>query len=411
MEKIQPMEVNSIYEGDNLEILSKFPENSIDVIYLDPPFFSNRHYEVIWKDGAELRAFQDRWQGGIEHYISWMEPRLRECHRILKKTGSIFLHCDWHASHKLRTLLDNIFGENNFRNEIIWCYTGASSPNQKQFLRKHDNIYWYSKDVNWKFNADDVRMPYSQSTLNRIKAGEEGGKSAESVFHGQRTSREANPLGKIPEDWWTIPAVGSTAKERLGYPTQKPLALLERIIQVASDKGDIVLDPFCGCGTTLVASRKEKRKWIGIDISSTACKLMKKRLREVCGVNAQMIKGKVDINYVKKLQPFEFQNWVIVDKFYGTVSRTKSGDMGIDGITPQITGGYPIQVKQSDGIGRNVVDNFVSAIQRMKKNKGYIVALSFGKGAIEEVARLKNEGKINIILRTVQDLLDGKVEE
>ena len=114
MKRLFIMEVNSIYEGDNLEILNKFPNNSVDLIYLDPPFFSNRHYEVIWEDGAELRAFQDRWQGGIEHYISWMEPILRECYRILKKTGSIFLHCDWHANAHLRILLDKIFGENNW---------------------------------------------------------------------------------------------------------------------------------------------------------------------------------------------------------------------------------------------------------------------------------------------------------
>jgi len=114
------MEVNAIYEGDNLEIMSKFPSNSVDLIYADPPFFSNRQYEVIWDDGAEIRAFQDRWKGGIEHYITWMEPRLKECQRLLRETGSMYLHCDWHANAHLRILMDRIFGENNFRNEIVW---------------------------------------------------------------------------------------------------------------------------------------------------------------------------------------------------------------------------------------------------------------------------------------------------
>lgn len=133
------MEINTIYEGDNLEILSKFPSNNIDLIYADPPFFSNKHYEIIWKDGAELRAFQDRWQGGVEHYISWMEPRLRECRRVLKDSGSIYLHCDYHADAHLKILMDKIFGENNFRNGIVWHYKKWSAG-WKQFQRNHDII-------------------------------------------------------------------------------------------------------------------------------------------------------------------------------------------------------------------------------------------------------------------------------
>jgi len=213
------------------------------------------------------------------------------------------------------------------------------------------------------------------------------------------------------QDLWTDINPVSGSKEYLGYPTQKPIALLMRVISASSNEGDVVLDPFCGCGTTLAAAQKLKRKWIGIDVSPTACKLMVKRLRTQFGVNVHPIKGTVDLKYVKNLQPFDFQNWVVVDKFLGNISRTKSGDMGIDGLTPQITGGFPIQVKQSDGVGRNVVDNFKSAMARVKKNKGYIVAFSFGKGAYEEVARVKNQEGITIILRTIQDLIDGKIEE
>jgi len=174
--------------------------------------------------------------------------------------------------------------------------------------------------------------------------------------------------------------------------------------------GDIVLDPFCGCGTTIIAAQKLKRRWIGIDVSPTACKLILRRLRQEQSVKAVLIKGKVDMKYVKKLNPYEFQNWVVVDKFLGTVSKKKSGDMGIDGLTPQILGGYPIQVKQSNNVGRNVVDNFETAIRRAKKKKGYIVAFSFGKGAYEEVARVKNKEGLEIILRTVKELLEGKIE-
>jgi len=402
------MEINTIYEGDNLEILSKFPNNSIDLIYLDPPFFSNRHYEVIWKDGAELRAFQDRWQGGVEHYISWMEPRLRECQRVLKESGSIYLHCDYHADAHLRILMDKIFGEHNFRNEIIWHYKKWSAGWQ-QFQRNHDIILFYSKSNNKKRIFNKMFMDRAESTLKRFGTAkiisgydEETGKRIPS----QMAKEESK--GVPMDDVWDI---GRVPPIKQMFPTQKPEALLERIISASSKEGDIVLDPFCGCGTTLVASQKLKRKWIGIDVSPTACKVMAKRMRQTFSISPQIIKGRVDLKYVQKLNPFDFQNWVVVDKFLGNISRTKSGDFGIDGLTPQITGGYPIQVKQSEEIGRNVIDNFETAIRRLNKKKGYIIAFSFGKGAREEVARVKNQEGVTIILRTVQELIDGKVEE
>ena len=402
------MEINTIYEGDNLEILSKFPNSSVDLIYLDPPFFSNKHYEVIWKDGAELRAFQDRWQGGIEHYISWMEPRLRECHRVLKESGSIYLHCDWHADAHLRILMDKIFGENNFRNEIVWHYKKWSAGWQ-QFQRNHDIILFYSKTDNKKRIFNKMFMDRAESTLKRfgnakIISGydEKTGKRIPSQMADEESK------GVSMDDVWDI---GRVPPIKQMFPTQKPEQLLERIINASSKEGYIVLDPFCGCGTTLVASQKLKRKWIGIDVSPTACKIMAKRLRQTFSISPKIIKGRVDLKYVQSLNPFDFQNWVVVDKFLGNVSRTKSGDFGVDGLTPQITGGYPIQVKQSEDVGRNVVDNFETAMRRLKKKKGYIVAFSFGKGAREEVARVKNQEDVNIILRTVQELIDGKVEE
>jgi len=393
-------QTNTIYCGDCKEVLRHFPENCIDLIYLDPPFFSNKTYEVIWGDGYELRAFEDRWKGGIQNYIAWMTERIREFHRVLKEEGSIYLHCDWRASARLRVALDSIFGENNFRNEIIWCYTGASSKGQRQFPRKHETIYWYSKSDVWTFNADNLRIPYSESTLKRIEAGEKGGRSAESVFHGERTKRTAHELGKIVEDWWVIPTIGSTAKERLGYPTQKPEALLERIIKASSNPNDIVLDPFCGCGTTIAVAHKLGRRWIGIDVSPTACKLMAKRLRSLRAKFFEIGLPKTVVD-LKQLQPFEFQNWVI-EKLSARINPKKVGDMGIDGY---YLDGTPIQVKQSDNVGRNVVDNFETAMQRIEKNKGVIVAFSFGKGAYEEVARAKNEQGLEITLKTVEEIL------
>ncbi len=217
--------------------------------------------------------------------------------------------------------------------------------------------------------------------------------------------------GKPVQNLWDdIQMVSSQSNERLGYPTQKPVALLERIIKTVTDEGDVVLDPFCGCGTTLVAAQQLNRRWIGIDVSPTACKLMRKRMQKKFKIKVHVIRGKVDMNYVKGLAPFEFQNWVVVDKFLGKASQRKSGDMGIDGFTPEVLGGYPIHVKQSKSVGRNVVDNFETAVRRINKKKGYIVAYSFVKSAYEEAARAKNQDGLEIILRTVKELLNGKIE-
>lgn len=387
------MEINAIYEGDNIEILTKFPSNSIDLIYADPPFYTGKTWEVIWKDSPERRAFKDRWAGGIEHYITWMEPRLRECFRVLKPTGSMYLHCDWRASAHLRILMDKIFGAKGFKNEIVWAYR-IQGAGKKRWPTKHDNILLYSKTDKYTFNPQYERI-YYQKPFFDVKKDEQG-----------RLYRDV----LVRDVWDDINALISISKELMGYPTQKPVALLERIVKASSNKGDVVLDPFCGCGTTLVASQKLGRRWIGIDISATACKLMGKRLRKEFNITVNIIRGEINLNYVKKLHHFEFQNWVVVDKFLGTVSKKKSSDFGVDGSTPQITGGYPIQVKQSEDVGRNVVDNFETAMRRFNKKKGYIVAFSFGKGAVEEAARVKNQEGLEIILRTVEELLNGKIE-
>jgi len=450
------MEINAIYEGDNLEVMSNSPKKSIDLIYLDPPFYTNKGFEIIWKDKAEIRAFQDRWAGGINHYITYMQPRLVECYNLLKDTGSIYLHCDPHADSYLREEMDKIFRESNFRNEIIWKRTHAHGGGTTGFSSVHDTILFYTKSNKFTFNRQFT--PYSQSYIDdffrykepdgrkyRLVIATGSGETKNDYLWKSKTPTKGrhwaykkekmeelekegmlvySNMGNvsikqyiddkegtlITDIWDDIEVIHSQSKERLGYPTQKPVALLERIIKVSSNKGDTILDPFCGCGTALVASQRLGRKWIGIDISPTACKLMDKRLRKEFSITPKLIRGEVDIKYLKKLQPFEFQNWVVVDKFLGAVSKTKSGDFGIDGYTPQITGGYPIQVKQSEGIGRNVIDNFETAIRRLNKTKGYIVAFSFGRGAIEGVAEAKNNRSIEIILRTVQELLDGKIE-
>jgi len=389
------METNVIYCDDNLHRLTLLDPNSVDLIYLDPPFFSNRHYEVIWGDEAEVRSFEDRWQGGIYHYVEWMRERVMEMWRVLKPTGSLYLHCDWHAVHHLRVMLDDVLGAEHFQNEIIWYYRGAGvSP--RRWARRHDNILWYTKGKEWYFNPDPVRDEYAETTKERF-----------SHYIGNvRGNRDfgpqaLNPKGKHPDDVWPIRIVAPSAKDRLGYPTQKPEELLERIIRSSSKEGDIILDPFAGCGTTLVVAHRFKRHWVGIDISPTACNLMKRRLAKVGALEVKLIGMPASIDDLKSLKPFEFQNW-IVDRINGIQSNRKSGDMGIDGWTFMLHD--PVQIKQSESIGRNIIDNFESAMQRAKKQRGFVIAFSFGRGAHEEVARVKRQG-LEIHLVTVDDLL------
>jgi len=381
--KISEIE-NKIICGDNLEVLQQIPDNSIDLIYIDPPFFSNRHYEEIWHDGAEVRSFEDRWKGGINQYLNWMESRLRQLHRILKDTGSVYLHCDWHAGHYLKVLMDSIFDNKNFMNEIVWCYrTGGAS--KEHFSRKHDTIFFYSRSNKKTFNPIKERIYY------------------EKPFFSPKVDDQGRYFADVlPVDWWEIPAVINISKERVGYPTQKPEALLERIINASSNEGDIVLDAFCGCGTTIAVAHKLKRNWIGIDVSPNACRLIQQRLRRL-GVTAEIIGMPTTEAEIKALSENEFLAWV-GRKLQARINPKRTGDMGIDGWCS--LNQVPIQIKQSVRIGRNVVDNFESAIRRMNKNQGVIVAFSFTRGAYDEVARIRKE--LDIKLTTVKELLESK---
>lgn len=385
------LDTNVIYCGDNLGRLAQFPADSIDLIYLDPPFFSNRHYEVIWGDEAEVRSFEDRWSGGIRHYVAWMRERVIEMKRVLKPTGTLYLHCDWHASHYLKVMLDDIFGDGQFRNEIVWCYSGGGIP-RRDYPRKHDIIFRYTKGPTWTFNVE--RKPYKENT-------QQVGQHSTYIPEERRAIDLAK--GTPVTDWWTdIKTVTGWSPERLGYPTQKPVRLLRRIVEASSNPGDIVLDPFCGCGTTLTAAHNLGRQWIGLDISPTACNVMRRQLAQV-GLVVDVRGLPETMDDLRALKPFEFQNWII-ERINGTHAPRRSGDMGIDGWS--FLTHDPIQVKQSDGIGRNVIDNFETAITRDERKKGYVIAFSFGRGAVEEVARAKGKAGLEIELVTVQSLLD-----
>ena len=285
-----------IFCRDNLEILRGINDKCIDLIYLDPPFNKKKVFSAPLGSSAEGAEFsdifreediKDEWVKSIEFenpalhsylmgvktfsniynycYLVYMAIRLIECQRILKSSGSIYLHCDPTMSHYLKIVMDCIFSENNFRNEIIWCYTGPSSS-KRWFPRKHDVIFWFSTGNAWTFHEDKMRIPYV-----KLETGRTSG-----IFKKAAT---LDSRGKLPEDWWShFSPVGRLQSERTGYPTQKPLALLERIISASSNKGDVVLDPFCGCATTCVAAERLDRQWIGVDVSIKAFEIVKKRL-------------------------------------------------------------------------------------------------------------------------------------
>lgn len=289
------------------------------------------------------------------------------------------------------------WGGEHFQNEIVWYYRGGG-VSQKRFGRRHDTIFFYTKGREWTFNVDPVRTAYSESVLESLPSRYDKSYRGDKVYSGYRP----NPKGKHPDDVWPIqPLMPSDKRERLGYPTQKPEVLLEIIIQASSNPGDVILDPFSGCGTALVVAHRFKRQWIGIDISPTACNLMRRRLERVGALQVKLVGMPTSIKDLKALKPFEFQNW-IVDRINGIQSNRKSGDMGIDGWT--FLAHDPVQIKQSESVGRNVIDNFETAVRRDNKKRGFVVAFSFTRGAHEEAARVKHQG-LEIHLVSVDDLL------
>ncbi|MBB1073944.1 restriction endonuclease subunit M [Rhodoferax sp. 4810] len=450
--------MNTLILGDCLDSLAAIDSESVDLIYLDPPFFSNRNYELIWGDQGEIRSFEDRWSGGIDQYIAWLKERVQALYRVLKSTGSLFLHCDWHANAYIRVyVLDKIFGEENFGNEITWIRSNPKNHGSKNFPNCKDTIFRYVKSNQFIFNKifakhdesyvkksykymdssgrrytllplvnpSDNRpnLTYPFLGITRVWRWTEE-RMQQAYKDGLVVQLKPNAVpryklyfddskGKtVTDNWVDIQQVSN--KESIGYPTQKPEALLERIIQCASNEGDVVLDPFVGGGTTVVAAERLKRQWIGIDQSVAAIKVTELRLhakKDLLSKPFTVQLHKYDYDTLRYQDTVAFETWIITQ--YGGSANTKQrNDLGIDGRT---TDNQPIQIKRSDNIGRNVIDNFKSACERYDKtafdhNKqnnraiGVIIAFSFNKGAIQEVARLKNVEGIIIELITVNQI-------
>jgi len=359
---------NTLYTNDNLYVLSGMNSESVDLIYLDPPFNSKRMYSAPVGSKAAGASFKDMWSwqdvdeyyletladnfpaltkyiASIGHahskqmmaYLTYMSQRIIEMHRILKETGSIYLHCDPTAGHYLKILFDFIFGKNNFRNEIIWSYQRWTSSS-KAFQRTHDTILFYAKNTNSFFNVQTE--PYSKLSQHKAKRFTkiEKGKLIQNYT-------EDNVREKSMRDVWEISILNSQSKERTGYPTQKPLAILHRIIKASSNEGDIVLDPFCGCATTCVAAQQLQRKWIGIDIAQQSVKILIERLSNDAGLfkdftATDQVPKRSD---VKEVQPSESIKKRLYKEQDGKCNACgedfKIWNLEIDHIVPKAKGG------------------------------------------------------------------------
>ncbi|MDD3467682.1 MAG: site-specific DNA-methyltransferase [Campylobacterales bacterium] len=280
-----------ILQGDCKSELKKIDNESVDLIYLDPPFFTQKKQSLKTRDNSKEYAFDDTWES-MADYKGYIQDRLAECKRVLKKTGSIFLHCDRSASHYLRIALDEVFGAENFQSEIVWSYKRWSNT-KKGLLNSHQIIFFYSKTGNFKFNS--IYEGYSATTnvdqIFQKRVRDENGKTKYKDNGNGDFELVAEKKGVPLSDVWEIPYLNPKAKERVGYPTQKPIILLERIIEIASEEGDVVLDPFCGSGTTLVAAILLKRKYIGIDASQDAIELTKSRLDNPIKSESQLLQN------------------------------------------------------------------------------------------------------------------------
>lgn len=505
-----------VYCGENLEKLSTLPDACVDLIYIDPPFNSNRNYEVFWGETKEKRAFEDR-HASTQAYIEFMRPRCVELARVLNKTGSFYFHCDWHASHYVKVMLDQIFGANQFRNEIVWKRSHAHSDTKQGMARSGrvcDYLFFYTKGDTWTWNpqflpysdhhiATEYRhrtpngRPYKETDVTAAKPGGDTEfewrvkrQSALLRWEADITNEWHKPksgweyLGVKPYDgrywayskdnliafwnegrlihrktgmprlmqfqdempgvalqdlWDDIDPINARATERIGYPTQKPLPLLTRIINASSRENDIVLDAFCGCGTALVAAQTLNRQWIGIDVSPTACRVMAKRLRDDCGLQEGEKYWRSGRGFIvrdlpwseeklRRLPPFEFENWAVI-ALGGIPNKAQVGDGVIDGrIYPAsalpegkkrmakaqldfMDTWYPVQVKQKDKVGRPDIDAFEAMMARTDRTKGFYVSFDYSRDAKLEIdAFFRKTGKV-IVPLTVSDILNEELAQ
>ena len=459
---------NQLYYGDNLDILRQHvPNESVDLIYLDPPFNSDATYNVLFKthagdeSRAQIEAFDDTWHWGPQAeeeyeeltrgrttvevarfiqamrtvlgdsdmlaYLVMMAPRLLEMRRVMKPTANIYLHCDPTASHYIKILMDAIFEPKHFINEIIWCYeTGGRARNS--FPRKHDTILRYGLSEKPAFFPAQIALPRDFSTMHETIRIDEDGRRYQANIKGGKEYRYYEDDGVLPNDWWVdIQALNPAAKERLGYPTQKPLALLDRIILSGTQPGDVVLDPFCGCGTAVDAAQQLDRQWIGIDITYIAIDLIVKRLQHRYG---DKIRDSFTTNGIPKdvesadalfaRNPFDFERWA-VSIVNGQPNQKQVGDRGVDGrirfdagmdapgmAIVSVKGGQqlnPAMVRDLAGTMAHENADMAVLVTRSEPTRGMLDAAA-SSGVYQLSRALNRYPRIQIM--TVAELLDGK---
>lgn len=422
-----PTGANRLFFGDNLHIMRQLPSKSVDLFYLDPPFFSGRNYNVIFGDNNEIRSFSDIWEGGMPGYLIWLNARLYEMKRLLKDTGSICVHLDWHASHYVKIELDKIFGsggysgkEAGFKNEIIWCYSIGGKSNNT-FGRKHDIILWYSKTNKWKFNGEDekVRVPRKPDSHMKVITDIDG------VIWQEKTDKKTGkvyryPLDKVPEDYWTdIEQLNREDSERVGYPTQKPERLLKRIISALTDESDIVMDPFGGGGTTASVAQRLNRRWIACDQSRIAVSIIADRISRLVEKKLGTMFTTPDFTVehwgiyeapkLEKLQEKQFHEFVV--KCFGGKPETVTKDIhGTRYGVPLFVG----EPSRRSKITKDDVARFAKAIfSERGSNFGAILAWNFSQDAKKaaEILAARENKRIDFVRLNLIRLEDKEFRE
>ncbi len=355
------METNKIIHGNCIDRLQEIEANQIDLVYFDPPFFTQKKHSLSNRDNSKTYKFDDKYES-LEEYLLLIENTLIQCKRVLKNTGSVFLHCDKTASHNIRVVLDKVFGRENFQSEIIWSYKRWSNA-KKGLLNSHQVIFFYSKTQDFKFNT--LYTDYSATTnLDQILQDRERNGNGKSVYKRDEKGNAIISKEKkgVPlSDVWEIPYLNPKAKERTGYPTQKPVLLLNQIISIITDEGDLVLDPFCGSGTTCVSAKSLKRSYIGIDISIDAVELAKSRLEEMVISESNLLK-KGTTEYVEKTE----KELAILQNINAFPVQRNSG---IDGFLKEHCGGMPVPVKiQSE---YETIEDAIEKLERVSIGKNY----------------------------------------
>ena len=415
--KDEPHEPNRLIWGDNLHVMRQIPSNSVDLIYIDPPFFSGRQYNVIWGDNNELRSFGDIWEGGMDGYLIWLNARLYEMKRMLKSTGSIYVHCDWHASHYIKVEMDKIFGSDRIQNEIVWHYRRWTSPSNR-FQRLHDILFFYTKSESSRFNQ--VLAPYTEGSIQRKKQGvlRRFKQGEDPVLVSNRSVQRDG----VPEnDVWQIPFVAPSAKERIGYPTQKPEALLERIVNASSNEGDTVADFFVGGGTTAAVAQRLGRRWIACDQSRVAVAVTAERLKQQAltqGMADTAIPdftveqwGIYEAGQLSDMPPEQFRDFVL--RAYGA-TRIGGDDDGphIHGWRNQL----PIWVGEapldSQATAEDVRD-FANAIRQTAQyqdanlRNGIMLAWGFRQDAVAAAEQLREQALVDVNFVTIAQVRIG----